>query len=113
MLAGAYLVSMDAKTKHQPQESGKNQSVSGENRKNSNFVVDFLRALWGFKAGLFMMGVSLCWYIIKFYPPTFIRTYTSALEKYILYGSGIPAPFFLGIQRAIMGIPCMFVSMSK
>ena len=28
------------------------------------------------------------------------RTYTSALEKHILQGSGIPKPYFLGIQRS-------------
>jgi len=29
-----------------------------------------------------------------------IRTYTSALEKHILQGSGIPKPYFLGLQRS-------------
>ena len=57
---------MDAKSKHQ--ETAKYQTLSGGNQKNKdNFIVDFFKALWGFKAGLFMMGVSFCWYFHTFF----------------------------------------------
>mmetsp|Transcript_3404 Transcript_3404/g.2962 ORF Transcript_3404/g.2962 Transcript_3404/m.2962 type:complete len:86 (-) Transcript_3404:209-466(-) len=58
-----------------------------------------VKSIWAFKAGLLMMTTGIAW------------TYTSALEKYILKGSGIPPPYFLGLQRTFMSIPMMFYCM--
>ena len=57
---------MDAKAKQKAQDSIKYENLGTEVPKNDdNFIVGFLKALWGFKAGLFMMGVSFCWYLIQ------------------------------------------------
>jgi len=105
VLFGAYLISIDAKSRQKEEQDRQNlvdyQNGVLQQPKREFFIVSFAKAIWGFKAGLFMMGVAFCW------------TYTSALEKYILYGSGIPAPFFLGVQRVLMAIPCMFYSIFK
>ena len=62
VVAGAYLVSIDAKAKQKAIDSIKYQNLGIEAPINEdNFIVGFLKALWSFKAGLFMMGVSFCW----------------------------------------------------
>jgi len=72
-----------------------------ERKTNECFLIALVKSIWAFKGGLCIMGVAICW------------TFTSALEKYILYGSDIPAPFFLGVQRAVMSIPCMAYCMTQ
>lgn len=105
---GAYLISMDAKKKDEDKlKGGRKDSQQykyevGEESKPAKkefFLLGVLKAIWNFKAGLFMMATGICW------------TYTSALEKYILFGSGIPKPYFLGVQRIFMSIPVMFYCM--
>jgi len=104
---GAYLISIDAKKKDEEKlKSQKKEgspgkySVLGETQpKKDFFLISVLKSIWNFKAGLYMMITGICW------------TYTSALEKYILYGSDIPKPYFLGLQRVFMSIPVMFYCM--
>lgn len=101
---GAYLISMDAKKKDEESSKNAKKDVSPSKYtplektqpEKEFFLVSVFKAIWNFKAGLYMMATGICW------------TYTSALEKYILYGSAIPKPYFLGIQRIFMSIPVMF-----
>jgi len=108
---GAYLISIDAKQRDakaktaQKKEDQVKYEGLGDNAgavaepKKDFFLIGMLKAIWNFKAGLFMMFTGIAW------------TYTSALEKHILQGSGIPKPYFLGIQRIFMSIPVMFYCM--
>jgi len=103
---GAYLISMDAKkrdankVKKEDQVKyeglGENAGGSAPEEKKEFFLVSMVKSILNFKAGLYMMVTGIAW------------TYTSALEKYILHGSGIPKPYFLGLQRIFMSIPVMF-----
>lgn len=70
-------------------------------QKKDNFIIAALKSMWAFKAGLYMMITGLAW------------TYTSALEKYILAGTNLPPPYFLGMQRAFMSIPVMIYCIYK
>jgi len=117
VLVGAYLISIDAKNKmaREKKEKMKKELVNGDpeaanvdlvanekdNMKKDCFLVDFGKSIWNFKAGLYIMGVSLCW------------TYTSAHEKYILHTYHMPAAYFLGIQRTFMCIPILLYTIKK
>ena len=77
VLVGAYLISIDAKNKmaREKKEKMKKELVSGdpeaariellaiedEKKNKPCFLVDFAKSIWNFKAGLYIMGVSLCW----------------------------------------------------
>ena len=77
VLIGAYLISIDAKNKmaREKKEKMKKELVNGDpeaatfemltndkdHKDKSCFLVEFAKSIWNFKAGLYIMGVSLCW----------------------------------------------------
>lgn len=77
VLIGAYLISIDAKNKmaREKKEKMKKELADGDSElisfngkvgerteKNKGcFLVEFAKSIWNFKAGLYIMGVSLCW----------------------------------------------------
>lgn len=137
VLGGAYLISTDAKNKEKKtknslkvhdkhEKDGETDSLStefdteeGQKRmapdekfsgSNHNFLVQMVISIWNFKAGMYIMGVSLLWYSFSLILTFFFqaRTFSSILEKVFLFGHDIPPPFFLSIQRLFMSIPVMF-----
>lgn len=82
MLVGAYLISIDAKNKMarerkerlkkeaadaDPEAAGLIQNslaLEAEEEKGGFFLFDFMKSIWEFKAGLYIMAVSLLWYPI-------------------------------------------------
>jgi len=117
VLVGAYLISIDAKNKmaREKKEKMKKELMNADpeaavfeeisNQKDSKnqqcFLIELAKSIWSFKAGLYIMGVSLCW------------TYTSAHEKYILHTYKMPAAYFLGVQRTFMCIPTLLYTIKK
>lgn len=76
VLVGAYLISIDAKNKmeRERKEKMKKELVEGDpeaavltinfDEKQPSkdfFLVDLAKSIWQFKAGLYIMGVSLLW----------------------------------------------------
>ena len=76
VLVGAYLISIDAKNKmaREKRDRMKKELVTGdpetvqleaamekENKNKQCFLVELAKSIWNFKAGLYIMGVSLCW----------------------------------------------------
>lgn len=76
MLVGAYLISIDAKNKmaREKKEKLKKDLMNGdpealsipttpgkESHNKQCFLVELAKSIWSFKAGLYIMGVSLCW----------------------------------------------------
>jgi len=68
VVVGAYLISLDAKAKDE--EKKKNDPAIHQhqiaNKKNEEFfLISMVKAIWNFKAGLYMMGTGLAWYYRK------------------------------------------------